>query len=133
MQLARTRTRGFALLEVLIGVTIFVVGVLALGRSVENCLNASVLTAQEDRVRQILANRMAEIQATPGAPDETAKREVNTGYGVVNLLQKSAPAGLKTEKEVDLTGVSLVTLTAQWSRGGVNQSRKLEFYVYRGT
>ena len=133
MRLDRTRTRGFALLEVLIGVTIFVVGVLALGRSVENCLNASVLTAQEDRVRQILANRMAEIQATPGAPDENAKREIKTGYGVVNLLQKSAPAGLKTEKEVDLTGVSLVTLTAQWSRGGFDQTRKLEFYVYRGS
>ena len=133
MRRAKTRTRGFALLEVLIGVTIFVVGVLALGRAVENCLNASVLTAQEDRVRQILANRMAEIQATPGPPDESAKREINTGYGVVNLIQKSAAAGLKTEKEVDLTGMSLVTLTAQWSRGGHDQTRKLEFYVYRGS
>ena len=66
----RHRRGGFALFEVLIGVTIFVVGVLALGRSVENCLNASALSAQEDRVRQILANRMAEIQATPGLPDE---------------------------------------------------------------
>ena len=129
-----SRRRGaFALFEVLIGVTIFVVGVLTLGRSVENCLNASVLTAEEDRVRQILSNRMAEIQATPGPPDENAKREIKTGYGVVSLLQKSAPAGFQSETNVELTGISLVTLTAQWTRGGVSQERKLDFYVYRGS
>ena len=127
------RRGAFALFEVLIGVTIFVVGVLALGRSVENCLNASVLTAEEDRVRQILSNRMAEIQATPGTPDENAKREINTGYGVVNLLEKSAPAGFQSETNVELNGISLVTLTAQWTRGGVPQVRKLDFYVYRGS
>ena len=42
---------AFALYEVLLGVTIFVIGVLALGRSVQNCLNASALSAEEDRVR----------------------------------------------------------------------------------
>src|SRR4029077_18854074 len=66
---AKDLRTGFALYEVLLGVTIFVIGVLALGRSVQNCLNASALSAEEDRVRQILANRMAEIQATPGPPD----------------------------------------------------------------
>src|SRR5919201_3803607 len=70
--------KAFALYEVLVGVTIFVVGVLALGRSVENCLQASALSAQEDRVRQILANRMAEIQATPGPPDTAKQSTVQT-------------------------------------------------------
>ena len=45
---------GFALYEVLLGLTIFVVGVLALGRAVENCLNASELSEEENRVRQVL-------------------------------------------------------------------------------
>ena len=61
--------RAFALYEVLLGLSIFVIGVLMLGRSVQNCLNASTLSSEEDRVRQILSNRMAEIQATPGFPD----------------------------------------------------------------
>lgn len=122
---------AFALYEVLIGVTIFVVGVLALGRSVENCMNASVLSTQEDRVRQILANRMAEVQATPGPPDKTKELKVESGYGLVKILQKSAPAGLKGEKDIDLGGINRVTLTAEWTRGGVPQSRKVEFYVYR--
>src|SRR5260370_8935064 len=62
------RFNGFALYEVLLGVTIFAVGVLALGRAVENCLNASILNAEEERVRQILSNPIAEIPAPPRFP-----------------------------------------------------------------
>ena len=122
---------AFALYEVLLGVTIFVIGVLALGRSVQNCLNASALSAEEDRVRQILANRMAEIQATPGPPDPAKQFTIDTGYGPVKLLQKTVPAQLTEADGTDLIGVRVVTLTAQWTRGGVKQSRSLEFYVYR--
>lgn len=125
--------RAFALYEVMIGVTIFVVGVLVLGRAVENCLNASVLSTQEDRVRQLLANRMAEVQATPGPPDESREIKVETGYGVVNIRQRSVPAGLKGENDVDLAGLNKVMLTAEWTRGGVLQSRTVEFYVFRTT
>ena len=123
---------GFALYEVLLGVTVFVIGVLALGRSVENCLNASVLSAEDDRVRQILSNRMAEIQATPGAPEAAKESKIDTGYGIVKLIQKSAPAVLTEEDGVVLNGVNLVTLTTQWQRGGSKQSKSVEFYVYRG-
>jgi hypothetical protein len=124
--------RGFALYEVLLGVTIFVVGTLTLGRAVENCMNATALSAQEDRVRQILGNRMAVIQATPGFPETKPPDEkVETGYGQVVVMQKSGPAGLKNEKDLELSGISRVTLTAEWKRGGITQSRKLEFYVYR--
>jgi Tfp pilus assembly protein PilV len=123
--------RGFALYEVLIGVTIFAVGTLTLGRAVENCMNATALSEQEDRVRQILGNRMAEIQATPGFPDTKKETKVDTSYGQVVVVQKSVPAGLKNEKDIELAGINLVTLTANWKRGGVDQSRKVEFYVYR--
>ncbi len=129
--MSRNNRRGFALYEVLIGLTIFVVGVLALGRSVENCMNASALSEQEDRVRQALANRMAEIQATPGPPDEKQEVTVATGYGEVKISQQTAPAGLKGEKDVELGGLNKVTLTAAWTRSGVAQKRTLQFYVYR--
>lgn len=123
--------RAFALFEVLIGLTIFVVGILALGRSVENCMNATALSAQEDRIRQILSNRMAEIQATPGFPDAKKELKLETGYGPVKVVQNAELAHLKDEKDQELPGLQLVTLTAEWSRRGVAQSRKVEFYVYR--
>jgi hypothetical protein len=123
--------RGFALYEVMIGVTIFVVGILALGRSVENCLNASELTTDENRIRTILSNRMAEIQTAPGSPDASKEIKINSGFGLVRLIQKSAPAGLKQEEGVELGGLRRVLLTAEWSRGGVKQSKQISFYVYR--
>jgi Tfp pilus assembly protein PilV len=122
---------AFALYEVLIGLAIFSLGVIALGRSVQNCLNASGLNAEEDRVRQILADRMAEIQATPGMPDDKKETKVATGYGNVLLVQKLVPAALKGDLDAELSGIQLVTLTAQWKRGGVAQSRKIQFYLYR--
>ena len=122
---------GFALYEVLMGLAIFALGVLALGRAVENCLNASTLNAEENRVRQILSNRMAEVQATPGFPDATKEFNIDTGYGLVKLIQKSAPAELEEDNGTELAGVNRVVLTAKWKRGGAEQSQQIEFYVYR--
>ena len=124
-------TAAFALYEVMLGLAIFIIGVLVLGRSVQNCLNASILSSEEDRVRLILANRMAEIQATPGFPDARKETSIDTGYGTVNLVQKAVPADLKDEKDLQVNNINRVTLTAEWTRGGIAQSKKIEFYVYR--
>ena len=125
------RFTGFALYEVLLGVAIFAVGVLALGRAVENCLNASMLNAEEERVRQILSNRMAEIQAAPGLPETAREFKIDTGYGIVKLIQKSASADLTEAGNIQLSGITLVILSAQWMQGGVTQSKQISFYVYR--
>jgi hypothetical protein len=82
-------------------------------------------------VRQILSDRMAEIQATPGTPETKKETKVATGYGEVLLVQQSIPAALKGENNTELTGINLITLTAQWKRGGVAQSRKVQFYIFR--
>jgi Tfp pilus assembly protein PilV len=128
---ALQRFNAFALYEVLLGVAIFAIGVLALGRAVENCLNASTLSAEENVVQQILSNRMAEIQAARGVPDQAKEFKINSGYGPVKLIQKSAPAELTEPNKTMLNGINLVTLIAQWQRGGVSQSRQVRFYVYR--
>jgi Tfp pilus assembly protein PilV len=131
MLYANRLARAFALYEVLLGMAIFTVGVLVLGRSVQNCLHASILSSEEDRVRQILGNRMAEIQATPGFPDETKETKIDTGYGEVKLIQRTAPADLKDEKGLEMGGIIRVTLTVEWNRGRTAQAKKIEFYVYR--
>src|SRR5215467_9507237 len=57
----RARSRlAFALYEVLLGVAIFALGVIALGRAVENCINESTISSEENVVRQILSDRMAQ-------------------------------------------------------------------------
>jgi Tfp pilus assembly protein PilV len=128
---ALQRFDAFALYEVLLGVAIFAIGVVTLGRAVENCLNASTLSAEENVVQQILSNRMAEIQAARGVPDQAKEFKINSGYGPVKLIQKSASAELTEPNKTMLNGINLVTLIAQWQRGGVSQSRQIRFYVYR--
>ena len=131
MLLDRKSGRGFALYEVLLGLAIFIIGALALGRSVENCLNASALSEEDNRVRQVLANRMAEIQSSPVHPDASKEEKVDTGYGVIKLVQKSKPEELQEPDNTIITGITRVTLTATWARDGVEQSKQLVFYVYR--
>ncbi|MBO0695740.1 MAG: hypothetical protein J2P56_06520 [Verrucomicrobia bacterium] len=125
------RFNGFALYEVLLGITIFALGVIALGHAVENCLNASTISAEEGVVRQILSNRMAEIQAAKVVPEESKEFKVDSTYGAVKVVQKSAAAELTEPDDTVLSGIYLVTLTAQWQQGGVSQSKQIRFYVYR--
>jgi Tfp pilus assembly protein PilV len=127
------QTRAFALYEVLLGLMIFVIGVVVLGRSVQNCLNASTLSAEDDRVRQILSNRMAELQAAPGFPDKRKEIKINTGYGEVTLVQTCGPAGLQDDKGLEMGNINKVVLEVEWRRNGVPQSRKIAFYVYRAS
>ncbi len=122
---------AFALYEVLLGITIFAIGVIAMGHAVENCLNASTISAEEGVVRQILSNYMAEIQATRGVPDDSKEFKVNSNYGAIKVVQKAAAADLTEPDNTLLDGIYLVTLTAQWQRGGVAESKQIQFYVYR--
>jgi hypothetical protein len=98
---------------------------------VENCLNASQLSEEENRVRQLLSNRMAEVQNSPVHPDLSKEDNVDTGYGVVKLIQKAALEELQEPDNTIVNGITRVTLTAEWSREGVKQSEQLVFYVYR--
>jgi len=122
---------GFALYEVLLGVAIFAVGVIALGRAVENCLNASTISAEENVVRQILSDRMAEVQAASAVPDAEKEFKINTSYGKVVLTQKTAPAALTEPDNTVINGINIVTLTARWLHAGLPESKQIQFYVYR--
>jgi hypothetical protein len=122
---------AFALYEVLLGVAIFSLGVIALGRAVENCLNASTISAEENVVRQILSDRMAQVQAAPVVPEAEKEFKVTTSYGRVILTQKTAPAALTEPDNTVINGINLVTLTARWQHAGVPQSKQIQFYVYR--
>jgi Tfp pilus assembly protein PilV len=123
--------RAFALYEVLLGITIFALGVIALGRAVENCLNASTINAEEGVVRQILSNRMAEIQATKGVPEDSKETKIDTNYGGIKVVQKTTAVELTEPDNTLLNDIYLVTLTAQWRQGRVPQSKQVQFYVYR--
>jgi Tfp pilus assembly protein PilV len=128
----RSRSKyAFALYEVLLGVAIFAIGVISLGRAVQNCLNASTISSEENVVRQILSDRMAQVQAASGVPEAEKEFKLTTSYGRVILTQKTAAAALTEPDNTVINGINLVTLTARWQHAGVPQSKQIQFYVYR--
>ena len=133
-RLRRLRSRyAFALYEVLLGVTIFAIGVIALGRAVENCINASTISSEESVVRQILSDRMAQVQAASAVPDAEKEFKIKTNYGNVIVTQKTTPAALTEPDNTVINGINLVTLTARWDHAGIPQSKQIQFYVYRSS
>jgi hypothetical protein len=105
--------------------------VIALGRAVENCINATTISSEEDAIRQILSDRMAQVQAASAVPEAEKEFKINTNYGKVTLIQKTTAAALTEPDNTLISGINLVTLTARWVHAGVPQSKQIQFYVYR--
>jgi len=124
-------TPGFILMEVLIGVMIFAIGVLALGKCVNNCLNAEITATDDQRARLALENRMAEIEAgVVNVTDE--KMEKLTGmFDGMSIRQKRTPLKLKNETDKILDGLNEIEIEVSWKSAGEPQSKRLSFYVYR--
>jgi len=129
--LSRRFTAGFLLMETMIGAMVFAVGVLALARCVERCLDAENAKAWDERARVALENRMAEVEA--GAVFfETGKEEQLKGmFEGLTLYQTRMPLPLKDEKGKELTGLFRVQLEAGWKEPAGTQSKVLTFYVYQ--
>jgi len=66
--------RGFVLLEIMLGVMVFALGVLALGRSLSNCVVAESARQETERARLALANRMAEVEADEISTEKKPER-----------------------------------------------------------
>lgn len=123
---------GFVLLEILLATVIFAVGVVALGSSLSDCINAQRLRNESERARLVLQNRMAEIQANPAMPDDSARRTMKGAFAGMVIIEKRRALELKNEENAIMSGLNQVTLTAEWQSDGETKSRTLTFYLLRG-
>lgn len=122
---------GFVLLEVMLGVAIFAIGVIALGRCFNNCLSAENARAEDQRARLALQNRMAEIESGSMLVDEPKTELLEGMFNGITLQQSRAPLQLKNENGQDLPGLYNVSLEASWTSGRQPQAKALSFYVLR--
>jgi hypothetical protein len=121
--------KAFVLLEAMLAVAIFAIGVIALGRCISQGLAVERLSAEDTRALRILENRAAEIEG--GAVPAAAGREQIPGInGGVALTETIHPAHKRDEKGQELTNLFLVTLEAAWQSDGARQARTLDFYVW---
>jgi hypothetical protein len=128
--------RGFMLLEALLAVTIFALGVITLGRCVSNCVAAERLKEEDALARRALENRWAEIEA--GSVQSTALSSASSSitddlkspFEGMKLRQTTVPVVKKNEKDEKIEGVIAVTLEVTWESDHEEQSKQLMFYVY---
>ena len=123
-------TGGFLLLECMLAVAIFAVGVLALGRCVENCLKLEKFRREEALAQRVLANYVVQIE-TDAIPltDKTTEQLKGAWTGMTMNITRE-PLAIRNEKEQELFGLYKVTLDLSWKDGRQTIQRNLSFYTY---
>jgi Tfp pilus assembly protein PilV len=120
------------LLEAMIAVSIFAIGVIGLGNCVQNCLFAERVKEDDARARRILENRMAEIEAGALPITDKASEELKGAFEGMTLKTTRVPLKRKNEKvpPQELFGLFSIKLELSWKTDGQDQSKELTFYVY---
>ena len=121
--------KGFIMMEVLIGVLIFSVGVLALGKCVNNCLSAEIATTDDQRAQLALENRMAEIEAGEVKVENDKTDKLTGMFDGMSIRQKKTLLKLKNENDKLLDNLYVIDLEISWKSGNEPQSKLLSFYV----
>jgi type II secretory pathway component PulJ len=124
------RDEGFWLLEALLAVAIFALGVLALGSAVNNCLVAQHHKQEDVRARLALNNRFAQIEAGEVQLADSTTEDLKDAFEGMKMKQTRVPLKRKNEKDKEIVGIYAVTLEVKWKSDGQDLSRELNFYVY---
>jgi len=126
----KRNSHGFILVEVLLGVMIFAVGVLSLGKCVNQCIGAQISMVEDQRARLALENRMAQIEGGETKVDSRENKEKLKGlFQGMELSQKQTPVQLKNENDKLLDHLFVIDLEVTWKSGNEPQSKALSFYV----
>lgn len=122
---------GVFLLEVMIAVAIFALGVLSVGGSIFNCIQAQKINNENIRATQALENKMAEIIADISLPPQKSTAYLNGAFQGLIMHTQRKTLDLKNEQNVNLHGLYQVDLVVQWVSTGSVHSKAISFFLLR--
>jgi len=122
--------RAFVLLEAMLGVFIFSIGVLGLAQCVNNCLLSEAAKVEDEHARLALQNRMAEIESGAYKFEGTKTEKLTGMFEGITLTQTRTALNLETEKKEKISGLYNISLEASWQSGNQPQSKAISFYVF---
>ena len=133
MKMLRHRSKksaGFLLLESMLAVAIFGLGVIALGRCVENCLRAERIRREEGLAQRVLANYLVQIETEALPLSDKITEQLKGAWAGMTMNITREQLKLQNEKEQELFGLYKVTLDVSWSAGRETIHRDLSFIFY---
>ena len=122
---------GFLLLETMVGVLIFSIGILGMARAVNNCLAAEHIKELDQLARLALENRIAEIEAGAVLVQDAKSEQLKGQFSTITMKQSRTPFPGRGDHDQKLNGVFIINLEAVWSTQFGDQSKSISFYVYR--
>jgi type II secretion system protein I len=125
------RSGAFVLIEVMLGVAIFAMGVISLGACVSNCITAESARQETEHARLALDNRMAEVEAGVIPTDKDRSDDLGDAFPGMTLKQSRRPVSAKTEKGDKILNLYQVDIEVDWTTDHEPQSRAISFYVLR--
>jgi len=130
LRCASKRAGGFLLLDSMLAVAIFALGVLALGRCVENCLRAERFRREEGLAQRVLANYVNQIETEAMPLADQLSEQLKGAWSGMTMTITREPLKLENEKQQELFGLYRVTLDLSWKSGTEIIHRDLSFYFY---
>ena len=127
----RKHRAAFVLIEVMLGVMIFAIGVIALGKCVDNCITTESVRQETERARLALENRMAEVEAGEIPTDKDLSDDLGDSFPGMTMKQARHPVVAKNEKGDMIQGLYEMDLEVDWTSENQPQSRQISFYVLR--
>ncbi len=103
----------------MLGVMIFAMGVLALGKCAGNCIDAERMRQETERARLALGNRMAEVEAGEIPTDKDLSDDLGDSFPGMTLKQSRKPVAAKNEK-----GDRVDRPLRSGPRGGLDQRQR---------
>jgi hypothetical protein len=122
--------RGFILLECMLAVAIFALGILALGRCVENCLRAEKIRREEGLAQRALANYWIQVEQGAIPITENVSYPLKGAWEGMTMNVSREPLVVKNEKDQELFGLYQVKLQLTWPNGPETITRELQFVIY---
>ncbi len=122
--------QGFVLLECMLAVAIFALGILALGRCVENCLKAEKFRREEGLAQRALANFWVQVEQGAIPLTENYKQDLKGAWEGMTMNVSREALALKNEKDQELFGLYQVKLALTWPSNGEVVTRELQFFMY---
>ena len=123
------RQRGFILLEVMLAVAIFSIGVIALGRCVNNCMSLEIAAAEDQLARLALENQLLRVEAGETLTSDIKGEKLKDAFDGFVLYQKRTPLKFKNENKEDIENLYNLDITVEWVSRGEKQSKMISVYV----